>query len=517
MSAVPSAALFDLIKSLTKSEKRYFKIFSSKHTIGEENTYVILFDFIDGMLEYDEDQVMHHFKGEAFLNKFSITKKRLHENIMRALDSFHANSSVEAQLHKQLHYTEILYKKSLYEQARRTLSSAFKLAEKHDKLHLMAEIQLRLKKLWETTGYANVDMELLETMRTRDVEIAQHTEHYSQLWHLKSKLINKLNQHGPARSAEDKEWFAQILDSVNAVQLTNGVFDHHYLLNHINAACYFGMSEFDKTLEFLEKNLRLFEANPERLKEEVHLYFSQLSNAIYIQNKLGRHREVDELLKQLKELAQLQVDGTHEDLMIKLFASINSTELSLLNTRGEFLRAAELEGVILEGYRLYQTKLNPARRAFLNFQLAVAYFGCGNYSASLKWVNHILNDKELDHKEDLFCFAQLFALVIHFELNHKQLLPYAIKNTQRYLKSRNKAYEFERIFLKYLNKLTKTDSPLDELDLLEEVIKEIQPLKTNPYESVVFDSFNFLLWMQSKVKKVPFMEAVRRDYLERSK
>jgi hypothetical protein len=129
----------------------------------------------------------------------------------------------------------------------------------------------------------------------------------------------------------------------------------------------------------------------------------------------------------------------------------------------------------------------------------------------------ILNDKDLDQKEDLFCFAQLFALVVHFELNHKQLLPYAIKNTQRYLKSRNKVYEFERIFLKYLNKLTKVDSPLDELDLLEEVYTEIESLKQNPFENVVFDAFNFLLWMQAKVKNVPFMDLVKRDYLDRSK
>jgi hypothetical protein len=517
MSAVPSVALFELIKSLTKSEKRYFKIFSSKHTIGEENTYMILFDFIDRMEVYDEELVMNHFQGEAFLNKFSITKKRLHENIMRALDSFHANSSIEAQLHKQLHYAEILYKKSLYDQARRTLSSAMKLAEKHDKMHLMAEIQFRLKKLWETTGYGNVLPEMLMDMRTSDLRIATHVERYSKLWNLKSKLIIQLNQRGLARNEEEKNWFAQILDEVPQLMSEDTLFDHYYLCNQIHAACFFGMSEFDNSLHHLQENLRLFEENPERLKEEVHLYFSQLSNAIYIQNKLGRYREVDALLKQLKDLVKLQVDGTHEDLMIKLFANINSTELSLLNARGEFQRAAELEGIILEGYRLYGNKLNPARQAFLNFQLAVAHFGCGEYSAALKWINSILNDKNLDQKEDLFCFAQLFSLVIHFELNHKQLLPYAIKNTLRYLKARNKVYAFERIFLKYLNKLTRVDSPLDELDLMEEVIQEIEPLHSNPFERVVFDSFNFSLWMQSKVKKVPFMELVKRDYLERSK
>ena len=44
MSNKVSNHLFELIKSLNKSEKRYFKLFSSRHTIGEENGYLKLFD-----------------------------------------------------------------------------------------------------------------------------------------------------------------------------------------------------------------------------------------------------------------------------------------------------------------------------------------------------------------------------------------------------------------------------------------------------------------------------------------
>ena len=33
-------ALFELVQSMTMSEKRYFKIYSSKHVIGQSNDYV---------------------------------------------------------------------------------------------------------------------------------------------------------------------------------------------------------------------------------------------------------------------------------------------------------------------------------------------------------------------------------------------------------------------------------------------------------------------------------------------
>ena len=75
MSKVPSQALFHLIKALNKLEKRYFKLYSSRHVIGEKNNYVRIFDLIDKQSLYDES---------AILEKASISKKQL-ENYKRHL------------------------------------------------------------------------------------------------------------------------------------------------------------------------------------------------------------------------------------------------------------------------------------------------------------------------------------------------------------------------------------------------------------------------------------------------
>src|SRR5690554_7734724 len=95
MSKTASPALYELIKSLTKSEKRYFKIYASRHTIGEVNNGIRIFDFIDQQEEFDEEALYTHFKGEAFLNQFPITKNRLYEQIISALDAFHAKNDID--------------------------------------------------------------------------------------------------------------------------------------------------------------------------------------------------------------------------------------------------------------------------------------------------------------------------------------------------------------------------------------------------------------------------------------
>ena len=65
MSNKASDQLHKLIKSLSKPEKRYFKVFSSRHIIGDENNYQTLFDAIDKQEEYDEEKLMKKFKDKS--------------------------------------------------------------------------------------------------------------------------------------------------------------------------------------------------------------------------------------------------------------------------------------------------------------------------------------------------------------------------------------------------------------------------------------------------------------------
>ena len=192
MSSKVNEALFDLISSMSKSEKRYFKLMSSRHTIGEENNYVRIFDHLDKHTGYDEELLFEKFKGEAFLNRFSITKKRLYDHVLSALDSFHSSNSIEAQIHKMLHSADILFERSLYDQSRRILRSAEKLALKYEKSALMIEISAKQKRILETSGYVNISgTDLVELSDNEDIFIDQMRE-YNRIWSVKSQLFTQL-------------------------------------------------------------------------------------------------------------------------------------------------------------------------------------------------------------------------------------------------------------------------------------------------------------------------------------
>jgi len=154
MSKTTSDLVFRFIKSLTSAEKRYFKLFAGRHVIGNKNEYLKLFEAFDKQEVYNETLVKKSFRQLKARNSFAIAKNRLYESILKSLDAFHSESSVDVQLRSQLHYTEILFKKSLYDECRKMLLKARKLATKYEKHTVIYDTYQWEKKLIEKDGYA---------------------------------------------------------------------------------------------------------------------------------------------------------------------------------------------------------------------------------------------------------------------------------------------------------------------------------------------------------------------------
>jgi len=99
---------------MNRAEKRYFKLYTSRHVLGDHSNHQTLFDAVSKMKTYDESALLKKFEGEAFTRRFAIAKRRLYDMILRSLDAFHSESSLEAKLRRSMHQVEILFKKGLY-------------------------------------------------------------------------------------------------------------------------------------------------------------------------------------------------------------------------------------------------------------------------------------------------------------------------------------------------------------------------------------------------------------------
>ena len=513
MSKRVKESVHELIKSLTKSEKRYFKLMSSRHTIGDENNYVILFDAIEKQIEYDEQALFQQFKGAAFLNKFAITKRRLYDHILNSLDLFHNNSSQEAQIYKMLHSADILYEKSLYEQAKSILRSAEKLANKKEYFNLLLIIRSKQKRLFENTSYTELSKIEIDQIYATDLYIHNQSLLYNKLWNIKSQLFHLLAQKGNSRSLDEFSDFKLIIDELaKNVKQNEWCFETHYLFHHIYSAYYFAINDFEKCLESLQKNIIYFEDHPAYINGQPNKYFSILTNTIFVCEKLGKIKQAQIIFQKLKNLPQQLTEHTNEDLKIKLFSSISSIEIDNLIQHGDFKEALFLIPKINEGLDFYDDKIATPRKIYLSYKIAVVYLALGDFPNSLKWINNILNDKLLDQKEDILAYTHLLSVIVHIEMKHFDLLAYLVKSILRSLKAKNRLYEPEKAFLNFVSKLIKTSDVFEKEQFWENTYNVLVELYKDMNNAVSLDYFDILSWSEAKFKRQSFQEIIKLKF-----
>jgi hypothetical protein len=224
---------------------------------------------------------------------------------------------------------------------------------------------------------------------------------------------------------------------------------------------------------------------------------------------LKKYEEVTRFVEKLKSLPEKLALSRNEDMDIKLFSSTSSIELTLCIQTGEFRKGVDLVPIIENGLTLYGDKINNVRKAYLFFNIAILFFGEKNYSEALRWINLLLNNINIDKTEDIHCFAQMLNLVVHLELGNQQLVPYALKSTQRYLTLRNRVYKFENSFLQFINKILRARDRKEEKAVYTTLLDELKQIENDNFEKTAFEYFDFVSWAESKVMQRDFKLIVR--------
>ncbi|MCH5717561.1 hypothetical protein [Niabella hibiscisoli] len=113
-------ALFQLIKSLEKSEKRNLKLFVNRNSGSESLKSILLFDALDKMAEYDEALLLKKVPSVS-KQQLSNTKALLYRQILSSLRVLKDDRNVDMQLHEMMDNARLLYNKGLYHQTLKIL------------------------------------------------------------------------------------------------------------------------------------------------------------------------------------------------------------------------------------------------------------------------------------------------------------------------------------------------------------------------------------------------------------
>ena len=510
--------VFQLIKSLTKAEKRYFKLFVARHTSSSSspNNAQVLFNLMEKMDTYDEKELLEKQKSKAFTNKFSITKARLYDTILKSLDAYYSEKSKDQLIRNELHYIEILFNKALYRQCKKRIFSAKKQALKYNKNHLLAELILWEKRIIEKDNYQSVDSNKIESLSIDEQNILKNVNIKSQLWEIKALLFQKLNKIGRARTIEEVDLLKnEIGEKLSKIKISENKIGLHYLLNHIQGAYYFAIYDYRSSLKTVLKTIKLIELNPNEFLDEPNILISTITNGVYLSVKNSDIEQAQQLYNKLKVLNKTHQEKGSEDLVLKIKSSLLSLELLLVKLTCDFKRFEKISPDIKKFIDDNKQKINESRLAFLYYNMAHILFIQDEFNESLKWTNSLLNDIDIDKAQEIYSFAKILNLFIHLELDNKELVNYTIKSTKRFLKTRNKLFEYETIVLKFIQKISGYN--FDKYDLeehIEGLVSTLDIETKNTFENIPFEYFDCLAWAESKLKNKKLSQIIKKQNIE---
>jgi tetratricopeptide (TPR) repeat protein len=503
----PSTELFKLVKSLTKSEKRFFKLSSALQS-GDKN-YLKLFDYIESQDFYDEEVLKNHFKHERFVQHLPSEKNHLYKLILKSLRSFYSEQSVSSILKQELKNIEILHHKALYKECEKFVRKAKKIAQDHEKFYYWFELIAWEKKLLEEAfeeGDFNHDLNQLIAEEEQVIAKLRNLAEYQVLY---SKINYVFRSGGFTRNEIEKKVVEDIADyhlikGKNTAISTRATTMCYY----IKGLCSATNREYQDSFVFFNKVRDILDRSPQIKTDLSKRYVLTLSHLLrcYVDS-----RDFEQALKLIGEIRQLEGTKGFDsiDLMVRIFAVTYSFELMVLNLSGEFEKARLLIPEITLKLDELEEKVNKEHRILFAYQMAYAHFGCGDYKKALQVLNQIMNDNEQVLRQDIYNFAKLLNLMIHFELDNLEFLGYQIKSTNRYLSKTERDYVVENVLVKQLRRLIKVTGKIERLEIFSEMKTELSELFCDERERLILDYIDVQSWIDSKLSGKSFGEEVR--------
>lgn len=508
----PSTDLFDLIKSLTKSEKRFFKLSSSLQS-GEKN-YLKIFDAIDKQKVYAEGDIKKQFKNEKFIKHFPSEKNHLYKLILKSLRSYHADNTASSILKQEIKNIEILYKKALFAECNRFLVRAKKMAVEYEKFYYLFEL-LNLEKLLLEEAYEAGDFgKDLDALIKEEQDVIERLRNLAAYHILYSKINYVFRSGGYVRSEEGRALVEEIshhplIIGRNTAQSDRAATICYYIQGfcaRANVDKQTAYVKFMRVRAILDKNKPLRKDLPKR-------YIRTLANMLNLEIEMGKIDKAIETIRDMRAMGK-QAAFASEGIALMIYKAAFRSEMRIYERTGQYDKAIEVVEEVVKWMDNNEGRINKEQELLFHNTISTVYFGAGRYKESLHWLNRVLNDNETHLRQDVYGYARLFNLVVHYELGNYELLNYIIKSTYRYLSKRRRDHELEMVIINFMKQLAKKPGPAEEAAIFRDFSEELNRQLATDRDRILIDFFDFNTWIQSHIDNVPFQLAKKRQYEE---
>lgn len=505
----PSNELFNLIKSLSKSEKRFFKLFSSLQA-GEKN-YFKLFNYIDKQEEYNEPELKEHFKKEKFIKHLPSEKNHLYKQVLKSLRQFHGDVSIANILSQEIKNIEILYDKALFKEAKKFLNRAKKIAHEHEEFYYLTDLIAWEKVLTVESYEAGIfDVNLNEIIK-EEAEVIEKLRNQAE-YHILYSRINAVIRNGYFVKSEENR---KIVDEIANNHLVKG--KNTALSSRAASICYYiqglcavtnrdfktSYLKFNRVREILDKNPKI---KIDLAQRYILTLFHLTQSYSYEKNFDMAHENIDLIasLKGKKGFKSLQMTLRINNILL-------TDRMSLYNKQGKFEKAYKVYQGNYEANKELIQRSSKEHQIKFYYTTAYTLFAMRDYKEALRFINIILNDNEQNLRQDIYSFARILDLLLHFELANYSYIEYSSSSALRYLNKNEPTHQIELVFIKQIRKIAKSATQLTIIPIFEKTLEQVETLLQNENERIILDYIDIVSWTKSKIIGEDFLQVAKKS------
>jgi len=507
--------LIQLIRSLTRAEKRHFRLFVRRNQSSDEILFLQLFDVMDRHKEYDEALILRKLPAIK-KSQLSNLKAHLYKQLLTSLRLLNKNYNEDIQIRETIDYARVLYNKGLYRQSLDILDKAKARALKYNFSSQALEI-VEFEKLIESqyiTRSIEGRAEELTKISSFLTRVCEETHQFS---NLALQLYSLYLKVGYVRNEKDhffvREFFQSHLPKVPFEELAfwGRIF---YCQSYV--WLYHMTHDFRLSYRYSQKWVDLFNDHPDMIPLNLPLYLKGVHNllgALFNAMYYDRFVEVLADLERLPDRFPVRQEKNTEGLYF-LFKYVHCIEKHYLE--GTFTEGLSLVPEIINLIESDDYNLDHHRELIFYYRIACLYFGSGDNSRAIDYLNLIINQRNPDYREDIQAFARILNLIAHFEMGNAQLVEYQVKSVYRFLAKTEDLQEVQREIFRFLRKIPKMRAS----ELKKEFIRlkdKLVKLENDPFQRRPFLYLDIISWLESKIEDRDVQDVIREKFLKRQK
>jgi len=495
--------LHRLLHSLSQAEKRYVKIFASRHAGDKQSNAMLLFDAVLKQEAFDEERLKKQLQGTPIAKHLASEKTGLYKLVLKSMRMFHAEKSVDRQLKELMTDVRFLFEKRLYDLSIKELEKTKKLAYQYERYLVLLEV-LFLERDIDIAKQTKDLQSHAEAIHTEIRDILFHLDKYSKLSRLGDQVFiaSRSRYH-----VSDEQLLAPLKkltqDPLFSTPPQADNFSLYYQYLFIRGMYHLNTGEYEQAYLYYRRQAEHWESFPDFIQEESQRYKKSLTNYLNCCLGLGRFEEFPGILEKIRSVPCRSEDEEAEE-----FQNAYYMELIYCMNVNNFEKAEEMLPEIERGLSKYKEKVSTARRLAFCHNIAVMLFLQHKSKEALSWVKRIVNEAKSSSRQDIQHFARLFQLVLHYELGRTTLFEHELRSTQRYLKQNNGYFAFEATVLQLLRRLPDADNS-EKRALFLEFIERLNALKSDPLHKKTLGAEELACWADSHVRKLPMTELLK--------